>query len=130
MKFILNTARTIWQGEAIEAGKNLEMYRKAAAVCYINKEDMEKLGIKDGDTVKVISEYGDVVVYAKEANEPMPEGMVFIPMGPWANWVVSPETDSTGMPSYKDVPVEIVKAEGEKVLSMAELMRKKYIERD
>ncbi|HIQ39031.1 MAG TPA: protein fwdD [Methanothermococcus okinawensis] len=130
MKFILNTGRTIWQGEAIEAGKNLEMYRKAAAVCYINKEDMEKLDLKDGDTVKVISEYGDVVVYAKEASEHMPEGMVFIPMGPWANCVISPETDSTGMPSFKDVPVEIVKAEREEVLSMPELMRKKYIERD
>jgi len=130
MKFILNTARTIWQGEAIEAGKNLEMYRKAAAVCYINKEDMEKLGIKDGDTVKVVSEYGDVVVYAKEASEPMSEGMIFMPLGPWANCVISPETDSTGMPSLKDIPVEIVKVEGEEVLSMSELMRKKYLERD
>jgi len=130
MKFILNTARTIWQGEAIEAGKNLEMYRKAAAVCYINEEDMEKLGLKDGDVVKIISEYGDAVVYAKKANEPVPKGMVFMPMGPWANWVVSPKTDSTGMPSFKGVPVEIVKAEGEKVLSMVELMRKKYLGKD
>jgi len=56
--------------------------------------------------------------------------MVFMPMGPWANLVVSPETDSTGMPSFKGVVVEIEKADGEEVLSMAELMRKKYLERD
>ena len=80
--------------------------------------------------MKVVSEYGDVVVYAKEASEPMSEGMIFMPMGPWANCVISPETDSTGMPSFKGVPVEIVKVEGEEVLSMSELMRKKYIERD
>lgn len=130
MKFLLNTARTIWQGEAIEAGKNLEMYRKAAAVCYLNREDMEKLGVKEGDVIRVKSKYGDVVVYAREASEPMTEGMVFMPLGPWANLVVSPETDSTGMPSFKGVPVEIEKAEGEEVLSMVELMRKKYLERD
>ncbi|AEH06843.1 tungsten-dependent formylmethanofuran dehydrogenase subunit FwdD [Methanothermococcus okinawensis] len=128
MKFKLNTGRTIWQGEAIEAGKNLEMYRKAAGVCYFNEEDMFKLGIKEGDSVKVKSEYGDVVVKAKKTTQTMPEGMVFIPMGPWANCVVLPETKSTAMPSFKGpLEVEIEKTD-EEVPIMMDLMRKKYIE--
>ncbi|WP_421076998.1 tungsten-dependent formylmethanofuran dehydrogenase subunit FwdD [Methanothermococcus sp. Ax23] len=128
MKFKLNTGRTIWQGEAIEAGKNLEMYRKAAGVCYLNEDDMVKLGVEDGDAVKVTSEYGDVVVSVKKATEPMPEGMAYIPMGPWANCVVIPETESTAMPSYKGpIDVEIEKTD-EEVPIMMELMRKKYIE--
>jgi len=128
MKFKLNTGRTIWQGEAIEAGKNLELYRKAAGVCYINEEDMAKMGLNEGDSIKVKSEYGEVVVCVKKANEKMPEGMIFIPMGPWANCVVLPDTDSTAMPSFKGpIDVEVEKTD-EEVLTMSELMRKTYIE--
>ncbi|WP_292460846.1 tungsten-dependent formylmethanofuran dehydrogenase subunit FwdD [Methanothermococcus sp.] len=128
MKFKLNTGRTIWQGEAIEAGKNLEMYRKAAGVCYFNEEDMMKLNLKEGDCVKVKSAYGETVVKVKKTNQPMPEGMVFIPMGPWANCVVMPETNSTAMPSFKGpLDVEIEKTD-EEVPIMMDLMRKKYIE--
>jgi formylmethanofuran dehydrogenase subunit D len=123
MKFYLNTGRTIWQGEAIEAGKNLDLYVKAAGVCYINEDEMKELGIKEGDKIKVKSEYGEVVVFAKKATEPMPKGMVYIPMGPWANKVVLPETDSTAMPSYKGpLPVEIEKTD-EEFLDMPRLMR-------
>lgn len=46
--------------------KNLDLYVKAAGVVYINEEDMEKLGVKEGDKVKVKSEYGEVVVYVKK----------------------------------------------------------------
>jgi formylmethanofuran dehydrogenase subunit D len=128
MEFRLNTGRTIWQGEAIEAGKNLEMYRKAAGVCYINEEDMAKIGVKEGDAVKVISKYGDVVVCVKKATETMPEGMVYIPMGPWANCVVMPETNSTAMPSYKG-PIDVnIEKTDEEIPIMMDLMRKKYIE--
>lgn len=38
MKAILNTGRTIWQGQAIEAGKDLDLYIDAAAVVYMNRE--------------------------------------------------------------------------------------------
>ncbi|AAB99170.1 formylmethanofuran dehydrogenase, subunit D (tungsten) (fwdD) [Methanocaldococcus jannaschii DSM 2661] len=130
MKFFLNTGRTIWQGEAMEAGKNLDLYVKAAGVVYINEEDMEKLGVKEGDKVKVKSEYGEVVVYVKKATERMPEGMIYIPMGPWANCVVKPDTHSTGMPTFKGYPgfyVEVEKTD-EEFLDMRSLMRKKYIE--
>ncbi|ENN96715.1 molybdopterin dinucleotide-binding region [Methanocaldococcus villosus KIN24-T80] len=129
MKFKLNTGRTIWQGQGIEAGKNLELYRKAAAIAYMNEEDMKKLNVKEGDKIKVKSEFGEVVVYVKKANERLPEGSIYIPMGPWANLVVHPYTDSTGMPYFKgdyDYYVEVEKTD-EEVLSMEELMKKYYI---
>ncbi len=122
MKFILNTGRTVWQGQAIEAGKDLKMYVDAAAICQMNKEKMEELGIKEGDNVKVVSEYGEVVVKVVEAKEELPEGMVYIPMGPWANKVVRANTDSTATPSFKGVPVEIVPSD-EPVLDMPTLMK-------
>ncbi len=122
MKAILNTARTVWQGEAIESGKDLEMYVSAAAICHLNKDQLMQLEIKSGDNVKVISDHGDVIVKAVETKETLPDGMIFIPMGPWANRVVNPHLDSTAMPSFKDTMVEIVPT-NENVLDMPTLMK-------
>lgn len=122
MEVILNTGRTIWQGQAIEAGKDLQMYIDYAAICNLSQSQFDKLGIKEGDNVEIISEYGDVVLKAVKAKEELPEGMVYVPMGPWANRVVRPGTNSTAMPSYKNVPVEIF-ATDKPVLDMPTLMK-------
>jgi formylmethanofuran dehydrogenase subunit D len=125
MKAILNTGRTIWQGQAIEAGKDLKLYVDAAAIVYMNPEMMRALGVREGDNVKVISEYGEVVVKVVETKEALPENMIFIPMGPWANCIVRPSTDSTATPSFKNIPVEIIPT-SENVLDMPTLMKKAY----
>jgi formylmethanofuran dehydrogenase subunit D len=122
MNFILNTGRTIWQGQAIESGKDLQMYVDAAAVCNMNSDQMEALGVKDGDNIEVVSEYGDVIVKVVTAKEELPDVMIYIPMGPWANRVIRPNTDSTATPSFKNIPVEINPTE-EAVLDMPTLMK-------
>jgi formylmethanofuran dehydrogenase subunit D len=122
MNFILNTGRTIWQGQAIEAGKDLEMYVNAAAICQMNPKQMKELGVKEGNNIKVTSEYGDVIVKVVMAKEELPEEMIYIPMGPWANRVIRPNTDSTATPSFKNVPVDITPTE-ELVLDMPTLMK-------
>lgn len=122
MKVILNTGRTIWQGQAIESGKDLPMYVNAAAIAYINKDMMEELGVNEGDNIKIVSEYGNVVVKVLKAREELPDGMIYTPMGPWANRVIRPNTDSTATPSFKDIPVDIEPTE-EAVLDMPDLMK-------
>jgi formylmethanofuran dehydrogenase subunit D len=122
MNFILNTGRTIWQGQAIESGKDLQMYVDAAAVCNMNRDQMEALGVKDGDNIEVVSEYGDVIVKVVTAKEELPNVMIYIPMGPWANRVIRPNTDSTATPSFKNIPVEINPTD-EAVLDMPTLMK-------
>jgi len=122
MNFILNTGRTIWQGQAIESGKDLQMYVDAAAVCNMNKDQMENMGLKDGDNIKVVSEFGDVIVKVVTAKEELPDVMIYIPMGPWANRVIRPNTDSTATPSFKNIPVEINPTD-EAVLDMPTLMK-------
>jgi formylmethanofuran dehydrogenase subunit D len=52
------------------------------------------------------TEFGEVVVFAK-AKDGNPEGLAFIPMGLWANAVLSPDTHGCGMPGFKGVPAEI-----------------------
>jgi formylmethanofuran dehydrogenase subunit D len=122
MNFILNTGRTIWQGQAIESGKDLQMYVDAAAVCNMNSDQMESMGLKDGDNIKVMSEYGDVIVKVVKAKEALPDVMIYIPMGPWANRVIRPNTDSTATPSFKNIPVDIEPTK-EAVLDMPTLMK-------
>lgn len=122
MKVILNTGRTIWQGQAIESGKDLPMYVNTAAIAYINKDMMEELGVNEGDNIKIVSEYGNVVVKVLKAREELPDGMIYTPMGPWANRVIRPNTDSTATPSFKDIPVDIEPTE-EAVLDMPDLMK-------
>jgi len=122
MKVILNTGRTVWQGEAIESGKDLKMYVDYAAVCNMSANQFEELGIKEGDNVEILTEHGDVVLKSVKAKEALPEGMVYVPMGPWANRVVKPDTESTAMPSFKGVPVELV-ATDKPVLDMPTLMK-------
>ena len=122
MNVILNTGRTVWQGQAIESGKDLKMYVDAAAICHMNREMMDTMGLKEGDNIQVVSNFGDVVVKVVNTKETLPEGMTFIPMGPWANRVIDPDTDSTATPRFKNIPVEIDSTD-EEVLDMPTLLK-------
>ena len=41
-------------------------------------------------------------------DEGLPREVVFIPMGPWANVLVGPDTGGCGTPHFKGVKVEVV----------------------
>jgi len=116
----LISGRTIQQGVSMEGGKETDKYMKACGIIEIDESDFKRLGIMKNTNVKVKSEFGEVVVKAVEATQGP-----FIPMGPWANSVTSPETYSTGMPTFKGVPITIDPADKEKVLNSLELVRSK-----
>lgn len=118
----LITGRTVWQGQAIESGKDLQMYVDAAAIAHMSDEMLSQMGIKPGDNIKVLGHGGSVVVKAVATTETLPETTIYIPMGPWANRVVDPELNSTAMPSFKNIPVEIMPTD-EEVLDMPTLMK-------
>jgi formylmethanofuran dehydrogenase subunit D len=122
MNVILNTGRTVWQGQAIESGKDLQMYVDAAAICHMNDDMMEKMGLNVGDNIQVVSDFGDVIVKVVATKETLPPGMIYIPMGPWANRVIDPDTDSTATPRFKNIPVAIAPTDAE-VLDMPTLMK-------
>ncbi len=122
----LITGRTIAQGEAIETGKELDAYTDSAAVVELDPGDMKKLGAKEGDTLKVSTEAGEVFVKAVKSSQEPHDGLVFIPMGPWANAIVNCDTSSTGMPSFKGGKAVVELAREQKVLSAKELVRERY----
>lgn len=120
LKANLISGRTAQQGAHLEA-KTYRSYFDACAYCELNSSDLEKLGVSEGACLKVRTEFGEVVVFAK-ANNGNPKGLAFIPMGPWANVIVSPDTHGCGMPGFKGVPAEIEATE-EEPLDMKSLMR-------
>jgi formylmethanofuran dehydrogenase subunit D len=123
----LITGRTIWQGVAIEGHKHEEAYLKACGIIEMDVSDMKKLHVFPGQTVRVKSDHGEVVVKATKTSQGPHPGLVFIPMGPWANQVINPYTYSTGMPHFKGVKVTIELAPNEKVLNGIELLQKTTI---
>ncbi len=115
----LITGRTIAQGVNIE-NKPSQAYKDAASCCDLNPEDLQELGIREGERVRVETEYGSVVVTARE-NKGNPRGIIFIPMGPWANALTNPDTYGCGMPGFKGIPAR-VEATQEEIPGIPELM--------
>ena len=126
MKVTLLTGRTIEQGVGKERGKASEDYFQSVAVCYIDNDDMKRLGIKERGNVCVSTNYGSIIVKALESPRGPHPGVVFIPYGLWANAVVDPETDSGGMPSLKGIEAEIEPAPNRAVLGLRELLKEQF----
>jgi formylmethanofuran dehydrogenase subunit D len=126
LRISLLTGRTIGQGIGKEYGKLSEEYQQSVATCEIDPNDMNRLGVRENDNVRVSTDFGSIVVKAIEsARSPHPE-VVFIPYGPWANRVVDPRTHGTGMPSLKGIPAEIEPAPDREVLRLPELLQIYY----
>jgi formylmethanofuran dehydrogenase subunit D len=120
----LITGRTIQQGVSMEGGKEKPAYREACGIIELDAEDFKKLGIYRNTHVRVTSAHGNVIVKAVDATQGPHPGLGWIPMGPWANSVTNPNTYSTGMPTFKGVPVEVEPAPSEPVLLGIELVQK------
>ncbi len=126
LKVTLLTGRTIDQGVGKEAGKGTKEYFESTTMCYLDKEDMKKLGIKNNTNIQVTTPNGSVVLRAvKHPRGAMP-GLIYIPYGPWANAIVSNETTSIGMPSFKGTPAEIEAAPEKPVLTLKELLSQQF----
>ena len=119
----LITGRTTSQGTARHGKKTQNEYVESAAICELDPEDIEKLKIKEGDTVRIKTNYGAVTVRVVISTQTPHPGIIFIPMGPWANEIIGPDTDSIGMPSFKSIPAEIEAAPDENILDALALIK-------
>jgi formylmethanofuran dehydrogenase subunit D len=126
LRATLITGRTIEQGVGKELGKGSVEYYDSCAVCFFDKSDMLKLGIKNGSVVKVTSKFGSVIVKAQKYPWGTNPGMVFIPCGSWANVICGDDTYSMGMPLFKGFPVEVESAPNEPVLTLEQLLMQQF----
>ena len=129
MKVKLLTGRTIDQGVGKERGKISKEYLDSVSICFIDPEDLGKLGIKENTNVLITTDYGSVVLKAVKSLRTPHSGSVFVPYGPWINMVIDPETNSIGMPSYKGIPAKVTPAPDKPVLNLEELLQAEFTEK-
>jgi formylmethanofuran dehydrogenase subunit D len=125
LKFTLITGRTIEQGCSKELGKLTKSYFENISICEINYEDMLKLGIKEGDKIKLTSNSSSVVFRCKKSKRQMPSKTVFVPYGLWSNILVNSCTEGVGMPLYKGLTVRIEPTK-DKILDLKALLSSFY----
>ncbi len=101
----LITGRTHEQGRGLHEGKDSEAYRRATTLVEMNADDLARLGVAEGETVKIRTKNGQAEASVRVGD--LPPGMIFIPMGPMANALIGVETESTGMPIFKGLTAEV-----------------------
>lgn len=111
MSLQLVSGRTMGQGKTRDKEKLTEDYEEATAKVEMDEGDMAEIGLEEGDLALLRTESGGIRVPVKPSRGDS-EGVVFVPMGPWANALIPDETDGTGMPRFKGVPVEVERTEG------------------
>jgi formylmethanofuran dehydrogenase subunit D len=111
--FVLIPGRTSKQGCGISEGKFSEGYRLETSVLQVSPQDMGRLGLNEGDRVRLSSETGtvEVAVTAAKGDE-LPSGVLFIAYGDLSSRLMGGDTHGSGMPTSKglDVTMERLKA--------------------
>ncbi len=114
MKVTLITGRSLGQGKGKEKGKFSKEYFENVSICEFDPDDMASLNIVEGSKVSLSTPYGSAVLKAVTSKQFPHKSIVFIPYGPWANLLTEPNTQSSGMPSFKGIEAEVKPAkEGE-----------------
>ena len=110
-EFILIPGRTSRQGTSLNEGKYTETYLEEINTLQIASEDMERLGLADGDQVRMWNDVGQVEVPCKTAKgDELPPGMLFSSYGDKSSQLMGGETHGTGMPDSKGLDVFIERA--------------------
>ena len=108
-EFILIPGRTSRQGTALNEGKYSDAYKEEISTLRMNPGDMQRLGLADGDRVRMWNEFGDVVVLCQSGKDELPPGLLFIGYGDWSSRLMGGETHGTGMPDSKGLDVSLEK---------------------
>jgi formylmethanofuran dehydrogenase subunit D len=106
--FILIPGRTAKQGCGISEGKFGEGYQSETHTLQVAPEDMQRLGLSDGDFVLLRSEYGEIqVAVATAKGDELPPGILFIAYGDLSSRLMGGDTHGSGMPTSKGIDVEL-----------------------
>lgn len=108
--FILITGRSTKQGRTVHLGKDAKEYIDEISALEMNPADMERLGVDDGQAVRMSSAHGAVVLRCRKGT--VPEGLLFAAYGSFVNSLIGADTQGTGMPDSKGITVEVEKDAG------------------
>ena len=106
--FILIPGRTSDQGCGISEGKYREKYQREINTLQVAPGDMKRLGLAEGDRVRLTSQQGHVeVAVAPAKTDELPEGLLFIAYGDISSRLMGGDTHGSGMPTSKGIDVEL-----------------------
>ncbi len=111
-KFILIPGRTSRQGTSLNEGKQSRAYQEEINTLNMNPDDMQRLGLCSGDTVRMSNDVGEVLVSCKSGKDGLPPGVLFISYGDMSSRLMGGETHGSGMPDSKGLDVFVEKVEG------------------
>jgi formylmethanofuran dehydrogenase subunit D len=118
----ITTHRDIFQAEAAERDRFGEEYKKLSAAISMSKIDLQKMGLKSGDRIKISNSFGSLVVQIKESKREEPGGLAFMVNSPWSNSLVSGETGGKGIPEFKNIDAKISLTK-EEITTLDKLMK-------
>ena len=108
--FILIPGRTSKQGVGINEGKFGETYLRETTVLQVASQDMQRLGLANGNHVRLTSEFGSIDVAIIEAKgDELPPGLLFIAYGDLSSRLMGGDTHGSGMPTSKGMDVDLEK---------------------
>ena len=108
--FVLIPGRTSKQGCGISEGKFTRGYQAETSILQVCPKDMQRLGLNEGDRVRLSSESGavEVPVTAAKSDE-LPPGVLFIAYGDLSSRLMGGDTHGSGMPTSKGLDVTMEK---------------------
>lgn len=107
---LLIPGRSSKQGTSLIKGKLEEEYLHVTSTVEMNEEDMRRLNLQDGDSVKLSNATGEFIAACKgKKAKDLPAGMIFIAYGPSASRLMESDTGGSGMPISKNLQVQVEK---------------------
>ena len=103
--FVLIPGRTSRQGTTLNEGKYTDDYLDEIRTLKMNPDDMESLGIADGDIVRMWNDCGTVQVPCRSGKDELPPGVLFISYGDISSQLMPGDTHGSGMPDSKGLDV-------------------------
>jgi formylmethanofuran dehydrogenase subunit D len=114
------TVRDIFQDEAGRKSRFSDEYKNQSALIILDKQDLIRLGAKDGQKLLVKNDVGSVVVAAKTSEDDAHPGLAFMYNSPWSNQLVSDAVCESSIPGFKNIKATLSAAE-ENVTQISEI---------
>jgi formylmethanofuran dehydrogenase subunit D len=108
--FILIPGRTSRQGTTLNEGKFTSGYVEETSTLLMNGDDMARLSLKNGDSVRLSSGQGHIELPCQAAKkDELPPGLLFLPYGDLSSRLMGGDTHGSGMPNSKSFDVQLEK---------------------
>ncbi len=107
---LLVPGRSNKQGTSLNKGKLKEEYLQVTSTVEMNEDDMLRMGLQDGDSIKLTNSIGEFIASCKSKKpKDLPSGMLFIAYGPSSSRLMESDTGGSGMPISKNIQVQVSK---------------------